>query len=68
MGSTIPPTIIIVQGTDKIREGSGFLSLQGNGSGVFTDEGIAVVSEKRMGVYKGRKEMKGIPGSSRHQS
>lgn len=68
MGSTIPPTKIIVQGTDKIREGSGFLSLQDNGSGVFTDEGIVVVSEKRAEVSKGRKETKGIPGSSRYQS
>lgn len=68
MRSIIPPTKIIVQGTDKIGEGSGFLYLQGNGSGIFTDEGIVVVSEKRMEVYKGRKKMKGILGSSRHQS
>lgn len=68
LGSTIPPTEITVRGTDRIREGSGFLCSQGSGSGVFTDEGMAEVSEKRTGVYKGRKETKGILGSSRCRS
>ena len=60
----LSPTQITVQGMDRIREGSGFLPLQGNGSAVFIAKGMAVVSEKRTGVYKGRKETKGIPGEA----
>lgn len=33
-----------------IREGSGFLSLEGDGSGVFAKESVVELSEKRMEV------------------
>lgn len=35
-----------------IREGSGFLSLEGDGSGVLTEEGTGELSKRRTGVHK----------------
>lgn len=47
-----------------MREGSGFLSLGGDGSGVLTETGMVELSQRKTGVYKGGKGRKGVPGSS----
>lgn len=61
MDLAIPLTRVTVQGTE-IREGSGFLSLEGDGSGVLTEEGMVEISKRITGVFKGTKGEEGHSG------
>lgn len=53
MGSTILPRVNTVQGTERHQRREWFLSLEGEGSSVLTEEGMVLLSKRRTGVYEG---------------
>lgn len=51
-----------MQRTERHQRREWFLSLEGEGSGVLTEEGMVLLSKRRRGVYEGTQVARALQG------